>query len=106
MNVMSLRDIATVVLPESLSVLETKAKEVVAREILPREHEESDEAAIAMVRALGKAGLLDSCVGLDVPAICVLREVVAHASGLADSMLALQGLGYGALALAGTDEQK
>jgi acyl-CoA dehydrogenase len=86
--------------------LETRARAVIAEHILPREHEESDEAALAMTRALGAAGLLDACVELDVPAICLLRELVASASGLADSMLALQGLGYGPIALAGSDAQK
>lgn len=87
-------------------VLEARAREVVEREILPREHDDSDAAGLAMVRALGQAGLLQPCVDLDVFAICVLREVVAHASGLADSMLALQGLGYGPIALAGSAEQR
>lgn len=86
--------------------LERRAREVVQEEILPREHEESDAAALAMTAALGRAGLLDACVDLDVPAICLLREIVASASGLADSMLALQGLGYGPLALAGSPAQR
>jgi acyl-CoA dehydrogenase len=102
----TIRDRVTVDLPIELRALEESAREVVAREIAPRAHDESDENAIAMTRALGRAGLLDACVALDVPAICVLREVVAHASGLADSMLALQGLGYGPIALAGTDAQR
>lgn len=90
----------------ALRALELKARGVVDRDVRPREHEDSDEAALAMVRALGAEGLLDPCVALDVPAICLLREVVAHASGLADSMLALQGLGYGPIALAGTEAQR
>lgn len=91
---------------EALGALEQRAREVVAREIEPREAETSDEAALAMVRALGQAGLLEPAVELDVPAICLLREIVAGASGLADSMLALQGLGYGPIALAGTEAQR
>lgn len=93
-------------LDSALRDLEARAKAVVAGSIEPRAHEESDEAALEMTRALGRAGLLDAGVELDVPAICVLREVVASSSGLADSMLALQGLGYGPIALAGTDAQK
>lgn len=86
--------------------LEAKARAVVAEHIAPREDDESDEAAFAMTKALGQAGLLDPCVDLDVVSICVLREVVGASSGLADSMLALQGLGYGPLALYGSDAQK
>ena len=59
-----------------------------------------------MTRALGEAGLLSACTALDVPSICLLREVVAAGSGLADSMLALQGLGYGPIALAGDEAQQ
>lgn len=86
--------------------LEAKARAVVAEHIAPREHDEDDPAAFAMTKAMGQAGLLDACVDLDVVSICVLREVVASSSGLADSMLALQGLGYGPLALYGTESQK
>lgn len=86
--------------------LEAKARLVVAEHIAPHEDEDSDEVAFAMTRALGQAGLLDACVDLDVVSICVLREVVASSSGLADSMLALQGLGYGPLALYGSEAQK
>jgi len=93
-------------LSEAHRQLEAKARQVVAEHIAPREHEESDEAAFFMTKALGQAGLLDACVDLDVVSICVLREVVAASSGLADSMLALQGLGYGPLALYGSDAQK
>ncbi|MBK6690266.1 MAG: acyl-CoA dehydrogenase [Deltaproteobacteria bacterium] len=93
-------------LPSALVELERKARAFVAAEVAPREHEESDDAAVAMTLAMGDAGLLDAAVDLDVPAICVLREVVASASGLCDSMLALQGLGYAPIALYGNDGQK
>src|SRR5687767_8665960 len=88
-------DAVSIGMPEALRDLETRAREVVAREIAPREHDDSDASAFAMTRALGEAGLLDACTALHVPSICLLREVVAESSGLADSMLALQGLGYG-----------
>lgn len=93
-------------LSDAHRALEAKARAVVDEHIRPREHEESDEAAFFMTKALGQANLLDPCVDLDVVSICVLREVVAESSGLADSMLALQGLGYGPLALYGTDAQR
>ena len=99
-------DTARIGLGEAHAALERKAREVIAKEILPREHEESDAAGVEMVRALGAAGLLDACVDLDVESICLLRELVGEASGLADSMLALQGLGYGPIALAGSPAQK
>jgi acyl-CoA dehydrogenase len=102
----SIADAAAIELPGELREVERHARSVVREEIAPREHEESDEAGIAMTRAMGEAGLLDACVALDVERICLLREVVASSSGLADSMLALQGLGYGPIALAGTDAQK
>lgn len=101
-----IQNAASFELPESFVQLEAHARQVVAEHILPREHEESDEAGVAMTRAMGSVGLLDACIALDVPKICLLREVVAEASGLADSMLALQGLGYGPIALAGSDAQK
>src|SRR5687768_17021832 len=95
----AIADLVSSELTDSHRALEKRAREVIAASIAPFEHEESDEAALKMTRALGAAGLLDACVGLDVPAICILRELVAHSSGLADSMLALQGLGYGPIAL-------
>ncbi len=99
-------DAVSIAMPASLRDLEKRAREVVEREIAPREHDDSDQAALAMTRAMGEAGLLSACTALDVTSICLLREVVAAGSGLADSMLALQGLGYGPIALAGDAAQK
>lgn len=93
-------------LSPELRALETEARALVEAEILPKEFDETDEAGLLMTKKMGEAGLLNACVSLDVPKICLLREVVAQASGLADSMLALQGLGYGPIALAGTEAQK
>lgn len=98
-------DVGPALSPEH-SELEAKARAVVAEHIAPREDDESDAAVFAMTRAMGQARLLDACVDLDVVRICVLREVVASSSGLADSMLALQGLGYGPIALYGSEAQK
>ncbi len=67
------------------------------------------------VRALGDAGFLRWCVpasqggalpALDSRALVVLRETLAFYSPLADFAFAMQGLGSGAITLAGTDEQK
>ena len=60
---------------------------------------------------LGEAGLLDACVAPpegDAPAIdsrgvCLARETLAWHDGLADFAFAMQGLGSGAVALAGLD---
>jgi acyl-CoA dehydrogenase len=79
--------------------------------------DESDDRAACgeWVRALGDAGYLRWCVpasqggalpALDSRALVVLRETLAFYSPLADFAFAMQGLGSGAITLAGTDEQK
>lgn len=73
-----------------------------------------DASCRAIVKELGKAGLLESCVGgwaadappLDSRAICLTRETLAWHDGLADFGVAMQGLGTGAIALAGSPEIK
>jgi acyl-CoA dehydrogenase len=75
-----------------------------------------DEQCRRLVRALGEGGWLRYGVGsaahgghgdtIDTRAVCLLRETLAERSGLADFALAMQGLGSGAISLAGTDEQK
>jgi alkylation response protein AidB-like acyl-CoA dehydrogenase len=69
-----------------------------------------------LVRELGAAGWLAHAVGgtahggasdaIDTRAICLIRETLARHSGLADFAFAMQGLGSGAISLAGTPEQK
>ena len=79
--------------------------------------DESDDRAACRewVHALGDAGFLRWCVpaaqggalpALDSRALVVLRETLAFYSPLADFAFAMQGLGSGAITLAGTDEQK
>jgi acyl-CoA dehydrogenase len=79
--------------------------------------DESDDRAACRqwVRALGDAGFVRWCVpaaqggvlpALDSRALVVLRETLAFYSPLADFAFAMQGLGSGAITLAGTDEQK
>lgn len=75
-----------------------------------------DDQCRRLVRALGADGWLRYGVGgtaygghgdaIDTRAVCLLRETLARHSGLADFALAMQGLGSGAISLAGTDEQK
>ena len=68
-----------------------------------------------LVRALGDAGLLRACVpsayggardAVDVRSLCIARETLARASGLADFALAMQGLGAAPIGLFGNDAQK
>ncbi|MBX3175126.1 MAG: acyl-CoA dehydrogenase family protein [Gemmatimonadaceae bacterium] len=65
----------------------------------------------ALVRELGRAGLLSVSVAkpgadatsLDSRSICLTREILAWHEGLADFAFAMQGLGTGAISLAGSD---
>ena len=59
----------------------------------------------ALVRSLGEAGWLQRGVR-GVVALCISRETLAYRSGLADFAFAMQGLGGGAIALFGSDEQR
>ncbi len=82
------------------------------------DHHDDDVDATCrrLVRALGEAGFLTHCIAgrdygaqgdaIDTRAICLLRETLARHSGLADFAFAMQGLGSGAISIAGTPEQK
>jgi acyl-CoA dehydrogenase len=69
-----------------------------------------------LVKMLGEAGWLSHAVAgrsyggaadvIDTRAICLLRETLARHNGLADFAFAMQGLGSGAISLAGTEAQK
>jgi len=75
-----------------------------------------DAECRALVRALGRDGWLRHAVAgaahggaaetIDTRAICLLRETLARHSGLADFAFAMQGLGSGAISLAGTPAQR
>jgi len=76
------------------------------------DHRDTDAACRQWVRRLGAAGFLRYTVpkawggaleALDSRALCVLRETLAAHDGLADFAFAMQGLGSGAIALAGTE---
>ena len=79
-------------------------------------HDDVDATCRTLVRKLGDAGWLRYGVGgsaygghgdtIDTRAVCLLRETLAKHSGLADFALAMQGLGSGAISLAGNDAQK
>ncbi len=76
------------------------------------DHSDVDGACRKLVRAMGEAGLLDCAVAapdgdattIDSRSICLSREALAYADGLADFAFAMQGLGSGAIALGGSAE--
>ena len=69
-----------------------------------------DAECRALVRDLGADGFLALCVGEDsipeVRSLAIARETLAYHSGLADFAFAMQGLGSGAISLAGSPAQK
>ena len=80
-----------------------------AHEHVSQQHgHDVDAECKALVRALGAGGWLQHAVGdkIDTRAICVIRETLARHSGLADFAFAMQGLGSGAISLAGTAAQR
>jgi acyl-CoA dehydrogenase len=80
-----------------------------ATENIPHAHgPDVDAECKALVKSLGQAGWLKHAVGdkIDTRAICLIRETLARHSGLADFAFAMQGLGSGAISLAGTPQQR
>jgi acyl-CoA dehydrogenase len=83
-----------------------------AATLAPVDHADTDKACRSLVKALGTAGLLQACVAgiaadappIDSRMICLARETLAWHDGLADFAFAMQGLGTGAIALAGSPE--
>lgn len=72
-------------------------------------HGDVDAACRGLVAELGRAGFLGHAApeaGLEVRALCLIRETLARHDGLADFAFAMQGLGSGALSLFGTDAQR
>lgn len=75
-----------------------------------------DDRCRRLVGELGAAGWLRPAVAgiefggsqdrIDTRALCLTRELLAEHDALADFAFAMQGLGSGAISLAGTDEQK
>ena len=78
------------------------------------DHANVDAACRRLARELGRAGLLDVAVAppdgeasdIDSRSVCLARETLAWRDGLADFAFAMQGLGSGAIALAGSPELK
>ena len=82
---------------------------------LGADHADVDTACRRLVSTMGQAGWLRYCVpaahggalpALDSRALCIARETLAWYAGLADFAFALQGLGSGAITLAGSVAQK
>lgn len=84
--------------------------------IQPDEPTDLDATCRKLVRDLGAAGWLRHTVAgtefggssnsIDTRTVCLARDILARRDGLADFAFAMQGLGSGAISLAGTDEQK
>jgi len=79
------------------------------------DHTDADAACRSWVKSLGAAGFLRYCVPaaqggalteLDSRALCLLREHLAEHDALADFAFAMQGLGSGAITLAGSEAMK
>jgi acyl-CoA dehydrogenase len=78
------------------------------------DHDDVDASCRKLARALGEAGLLHVAVAppdgdafaIDSRSVCLAREALAFQDGLADFAFAMQGLGSGAVAIAGSDEQR
>jgi len=76
------------------------------------DHSDTDGACRTLVKLLGEAGLLAAATGnagddvIDSRSVCLARETLAWHDGLADFAFAMQGLGTGAIGLAGSDDLK
>jgi acyl-CoA dehydrogenase len=76
------------------------------------EPEDIDAATRSLVRRLGEGGWLrhatvapaGAAAHLDVRTLCLARETLAYASGLADFAFAMQGLGSAPIALYGSEQ--
>jgi acyl-CoA dehydrogenase len=80
-----------------------------AKQRLQETHDRAsvDGTCKALVRDLGKAGITSHCIQVkDVRALAIIRETLAWHDALADFAFAMQGLGSGAISLAGSDELK
>ena len=84
--------------------LERRLRDVAARfePIAARgESGEEDEAGRESIRACADLGLCELLLGGSLRSVCLAREAVAAASGLADAVYAVQGLGSYPIALSG-----
>jgi acyl-CoA dehydrogenase len=91
------------------------ARDSVAPTAAAEEEEDVDTLARRFVQRMAEAELLTHCVPaayggatdvLSVRALCVIREALGYASGLCDTMFALQGLGAGPITFFGDEGQR
>jgi acyl-CoA dehydrogenase len=76
------------------------------------DHDDVDASCRRVVREMGRARLLEAAVAppeadalaIDSRSACLARETLAWRDGLADFAFAMQGLGSGAIAIAGSPE--
>lgn len=90
-----------------------QALEAWAQTHVPHGHgDDVDAECRALAKALGAGGWLQHAVApteadaIDTRTICLARETLARHSGLADFAFAMQGLGSGAISLAGSAAQR
>jgi len=110
----TVESLATAVVPAATDVLALPAAVVAVAAVVAAA--EVDAACRSLVRSLGAGGWLAHAVAgrayggaadaIDTRAICLARETLARHDGLADFAFAMQGLGSGAISLAGTTEQQ
>ncbi|MEO8836139.1 MAG: acyl-CoA dehydrogenase [Caldimonas sp.] len=84
--------------------------------VTPAHEGDVDAECRRLVRGLGTGGWLAHAVAgreyggfldkIDTRTVCLTRETLARHSGLADFAFAMQGLGSGAISIAGTPDQK
>lgn len=93
------------------SLTEWTARELAGSGPHPHTRDAVDARCRELVRALGAGGFTRYCVRaedggalpeFDARAICLIREALACADGLADFAFAMRGLGSGAISLAGS----
>jgi acyl-CoA dehydrogenase len=78
------------------------------------DHADANKTCRALVKDLGEAGLLNvataqpgsDAASIDSRTLCLTREILGWHDGLADFAFAMQGLGTGAVSLAGSDAQR
>ncbi|PWC33391.1 acyl-CoA dehydrogenase family protein [Azospirillum sp. TSO35-2] len=100
--------------PEHRAFAERLDRFAVSPALTDIDHDDVDAACRTLVRRLGAAGLLDACVASEAPdgppidsrRVCLARETLAWHDGLADFAFAMQGLGTGAIGLAGSSALK
>lgn len=79
-------------------------------------HDDVDTQCQQIVKRLGEGNWLQYCVAgkrygglfdqIDTRSVCLIREILAKHHGLADFAFAMQGLGSGAISIAGSLDQK